>query len=145
MPRLELRPSARLLTAPQMRACLSLLVSSILLLTGVLRGSSAQTLLLPTPNRYLLAVGQEGKFYVGTTGKPWTSGMFGCVRSSGGQFHEGLDIRCLERDRRGEPTDPIFATADGTVVYCSRKPSLSNYGNYVVIRHSIDGVDLYSL
>ena len=32
-------------------------------------------------------------FTVGTIGRPWTSGQFGCVRSEGFKFHEGLDIR----------------------------------------------------
>ena len=30
------------------------------------------------------------------------SGSFGSVRSGGHQFHEGLDIKCVSRDRRGE-------------------------------------------
>jgi murein DD-endopeptidase MepM/ murein hydrolase activator NlpD len=60
-------------------------------------------------------------------------------------MHEGLDIRCLQRDKRGEPTDPVLATADGTVAYINSKPSLSNYGNYVVVRHVIDGIEIYSL
>jgi murein DD-endopeptidase MepM/ murein hydrolase activator NlpD len=60
-------------------------------------------------------------------------------------MHEGLDIRCLQRDRHGEPTDPVMATADGTVVYFSTKPALSNYGKYVVIRHIIEGIEIYSL
>ena len=60
-------------------------------------------------------------------------------------MHEGLDIRCLQTDRHGEPTDPILATADGTVVYVSTKTALSNYGKYIVIRHIIDGIEIYSL
>ena len=47
---------------------------------------------------------------VGTVGQPWTSGTFGCVRSGGWQMHEGLDIRCLQRDKHGEPLDPVLAT-----------------------------------
>ncbi len=84
-------------------------------------------------------------YFVGTVGKPWTSGTFGCVRSEGWQLHEGLDIRCLQRDRRGEPTDPVLATADGTVAYINQRPSLSNYGNYLILRHQIEGVEIYSL
>ena len=60
-------------------------------------------------------------------------------------MHEGLDIRRLQRDKRGEPTDPVMATADGTVVYFNTRPSLSNYGNYLVIRHVIEGIEIYSL
>jgi murein DD-endopeptidase MepM/ murein hydrolase activator NlpD len=106
--------------------------------------SPAQSLQLPTANRALFEKGGEENFFVGTTGKPWTSGTFGCVRSDGSQFHEGLDIRCLQRDKRGEPTDPVLATADGTVAYINTKPSLSNFGNYVILRHEMDGLEIYS-
>ncbi|MGA3267579.1 MAG: M23 family metallopeptidase [Verrucomicrobiota bacterium] len=100
----------------------------------------------PTANHALYEIGQELKFFAPTApDKPWTTGSFGCVRSDGWQMHEGLDIRCLQRDRFGEPTDPVMATADGTVVYINRRPSLSNYGNYLVIRHIIEGLEIYSL
>jgi len=100
----------------------------------------------PTANQALYEPGQELKFFAPTApDKPWNSGSFGCVRSDGWQMHEGLDIRCLQRDRRGEPTDPIMSTADGTVVYINKRPSLSNYGNYIVIRHLIEGLEIYSL
>lgn len=100
----------------------------------------------PTANHNLYVVGSESKFFVPTaTDKPPSSGSFGCVRSDGWQMHEGLDIRCEERDKRGEPTDPVLATADGTVVYINTRPSLSNYGNYIILRHVIDGVEIYSL
>jgi len=105
----------------------------------------AQPFLLPTANRAIFEPGGEERYFVGTVGKPWTSGTFGCVRTEGWQLHEGIDIRCVERDQRGEPTDPVLATADGTVAYINRRPSLSNYGNYVVLRHVIEGVEVYSL
>jgi len=109
------------------------------------RAGSAQPFHLPTANRALFERGQEEKFFVGTVGKPWTSGAFGCVRTEGWQMHEGLDIRCLKRDGRGEPVDPVMATADGTVAYINSRPSLSNYGNYIVLRHQIEGLEIYSL
>jgi len=75
-------------------------------------------------------MGDELKFFAPTApDKPWTTGSFGCVRTDGRQMHEGIDIRCLQRDRHGEPTDPVMATADGTVVYFSTRPALSNYAN----------------
>jgi murein DD-endopeptidase MepM/ murein hydrolase activator NlpD len=107
--------------------------------------AAAQPLQLPTANHALFESGGGEKFFVGTTGNNWESGCFGCVRSDGGKMHEGLDIRCLTRDKHGEPTDPVMATADGAVVYINRKPSLSNYGNYVVLRHHIEGLEIYSL
>ena len=105
---------------------------------------TAQPFRLPTANHALFEPGGEEKFYVPTVGKTWTSGCFGCVRTDGRQLHEGLDIRCLQRDQRGEPTDPVMATAEGTVAYINRKSSLSNYGHYLVLRHQIDGVEIYS-
>ena len=86
----------------------------------------AQPFQLPTANRAVLQPGAEDKAFVGTVGHEWPSGTFGCVRTDGNQMHEGLDIRALQRDARGEPLDPIRATADGTVAYVSRKPSLSD-------------------
>lgn len=106
----------------------------------------AQPFQLPTANRALFdADGGADRFFVPTVGRTWESGTYGCVRSSGTQLHEGLDIRALQRDRRGEATDPILATAAGTVAYISRKPALSNYGIYIVLRHEVDGLEIYSL
>jgi hypothetical protein len=56
-----------------------------------------------------------------------------------------LDIRCVQRDRKGEPIDPVLAAADGTVAYVNLKPSLSNYGNYIVVRHVIDRIEIHTL
>jgi murein DD-endopeptidase MepM/ murein hydrolase activator NlpD len=100
----------------------------------------------PTANHSLYEIGNELKFFAPTApDKPWTSGSFGCVRDDGTRMHEGLDIRHLQTDARGEPTDPVTAAADGTVVYFNVKPSLSNYGNYIVIRHVVEGLEIYSL
>jgi murein DD-endopeptidase MepM/ murein hydrolase activator NlpD len=100
----------------------------------------------PTANHYLYERGSELKFFAPTApDKPWTSGSFGCVRNDGQRLHEGLDILHLQTDKRGEPMDPVMATADGTVVYINMKRGLSNYGNYIVIRHVVEGVEIYSL
>jgi murein DD-endopeptidase MepM/ murein hydrolase activator NlpD len=100
----------------------------------------------PTANHALYTPGAEAKFFAPTEpDKPWTSGGFGCVRDYGHRMHAGLDILHLQTNRRGEPTDPVMATADGTVVYFSIRPSLSNFGNYIVLRHLIQGIEVYSL
>jgi len=100
----------------------------------------------PTANQYLYKPGEELKFFAPTEpDKPWTSGSFGCVRDYGHRMHEGIDILHLHTDRRGEPTDPVMATADGTVVYINKRQALSNFGNYIVIRHEIQGMEVYSL
>src|SRR5258707_1863530 len=107
--------------------------------------ASAQSFHLPTANHAIFEHGHEDKFLVGTVGKPWTSGGFGCVRTEGWQMHEGLDIKCLQRDAHGEPADPVLAAADGTVAYINTRSSLSNYGNYIVLRHEVDGLEVYTL
>ena len=119
-------------------------MSSLVLLLSI-PALAQQPFRFPTANQTLFEADGGEKFFVGTVGKPWTSGCFGCVRTDGWQMHEGLDIRCLQRDKHNEPTDPIMATADGTVVYINSKPSLSNYGNYVVIHNRIEGLDVFSL
>ena len=100
----------------------------------------------PTANHALYDAGSDLKFIAPTTpDRSWTSGSFGCVRNDGWRMHEGLDIRSLQHDKRGEPTDPVMATADGVVWYINNKPGLSNYGRYLVIAHQIDGLEIYSL
>jgi peptidoglycan LD-endopeptidase LytH len=115
------------------------------LLLGCAGIASAQPFQLPTGNRALFEPGGEERFFAGTAGKPWTSGTFGCVRSDGWQLHEGIDIRSVQHDKRGEPTDPVMATAEGTVVYVNPVGGLSNYGKYVVLRHQVEGLEVYSL
>lgn len=115
------------------------------LLLSSAAGLNAQPFHLPTKNRALFDPARQAEFFVGTVGRPWTSGCFGCVRSDGWQMHEGLDIRALERDVRGEPTDSVRSTAEGTVVYINPKAALSNYGKYIVVRHRIEGLEIYSI
>lgn len=100
---------------------------------------------LPTINDALFRAGEEAQFYQSTASGDWRSGQYGCVRSGGTQFHEGVDIRCEERDGRGEPLDAVLAVAAGTVVYLNDRPGKSNYGCYVVVQHNVDGVELFSL
>lgn len=100
----------------------------------------------PTANHALYQPGAELQFLAPTApDKPWTSGSYGCVRDNANRMHEGLDIRSLQHDRHDEPTDPVMATANGTVMYVNTKPGLSNYGRYIVIRHIVEGLEIYSL
>jgi murein DD-endopeptidase MepM/ murein hydrolase activator NlpD len=115
------------------------------LVAGTVSAGAAEVFQFPTANRALIEPGGEERFFVGTIGRGWTSGAFGCVRSEGWQFHEGIDIRCLQRDKRGEPTDTVHATLSGTVAYLNQRQALSNFGKYIILRHSVDGVELYSV
>ena len=120
-------------------------LSSSLLAFSLSVFAHAEIFQLPTANRALFEPGGEERFFSPTPGKTWESGTFGCVRSDGHQLHEGLDIKWTQRDRKGEPTDPVLAAASGTVAYVNRKPGLSNYGNYLVLRHRIEGLEICTL
>ncbi|MBI1841799.1 MAG: M23 family metallopeptidase [Verrucomicrobia bacterium] len=124
-----------------LRPSLTLLVAA-----ACLTARSAEPLFqLPTANRAIFEAGGEARFFAPTVGKTWVAGTFGCVRTEGRQLHEGVDILHQKTDRRGEPIDPVMAVANGTVVYVNTHSGLSNYGNYIVIRHAVDGLTLCSL
>jgi murein DD-endopeptidase MepM/ murein hydrolase activator NlpD len=113
---------------------------------SALKLSAQSPFQFPTANHALYEAGGEAKFLAPTSpDRSWTTGSFGCVRTDGWQMHEGLDIRSLQHDKHGEPTDPVMATADGTVMYVNNKAGLSNYGKYIVIRHVVEGIEIYSL
>ncbi|MES2696233.1 MAG: M23 family metallopeptidase [Verrucomicrobiota bacterium] len=78
------------------------------------------------------------------SGDPATGG-FGGVRSGGTRFHEGIDIRALAKDRRGEPTDSVFAAMPGVVRYVSTAAGESSYGRYVVLEHPAATPAVYTL
>jgi hypothetical protein len=118
----------------------------LLVVALVLAGPArALDISLPTANDALLHTGRDTDFFQPTVEDTVESGMFGCVRGDGKRFHEGIDIKCLERDRRGEPTDPVHAVADGEVAFINTKPGLSNYGRYIVLAHRWDGVEVFTL
>ena len=91
--------------------------------------------------------------YHGEKSTPWEGGQYGFVRDpvetgSGivyTRFHEGVDIRPVHRDERGEPLDEVRAIADGKVVYTNLIAGHSNYGKYIVIEHRWGGSPYYSL
>jgi murein DD-endopeptidase MepM/ murein hydrolase activator NlpD len=116
-------------------------------------------LALPTDNDALFS-GDGPSFYQyierdykGVKSTPWEGGQYGFVRdpkeTSAGivytRFHEGIDIRSLHRDARGEPLDEVRAIADGKVVHINLVDGYSNYGKYIVIEHRWDGSGYYSL
>lgn len=126
---------------------------------AIMAQSEIVDLALPTDNDALFR-GDGPAFYqyierdyLGEKSTPWEGGQYGYVRNpkqtNAGiiytRFHEGIDIRALQRDARGEPTDEVRAIADGKIVHINPVPGYSNYGKYIVIEHRWDGSNYYSL
>lgn len=114
---------------------------------------------LPTENRYLFS-SEPQKFYMyvprnfeGKVSSPWTAGQYGYVRTLvrtdegviATKFHEGIDIRPMERDSAGRPLDLIKSIAKGKVVYTSPVAGNSNYGRYVVVEHNWGSGAFYTI
>src|SRR5256886_9027285 len=86
-------------------------------------------LALPTENDALFRGGGAEFYqyierdYKGEKSTPWEGGQYGFVRNpvetAAGivytRFHEGIDIRPLQRDASGEPLDTVHAIAAGVV------------------------------
>jgi murein DD-endopeptidase MepM/ murein hydrolase activator NlpD len=119
----------------------------------------ALDLTFPTLNRALLQ-GNGAEFYMfvdrdfqGVKSSPWEAGQYGFVRdpkvTSNGvvyaRFHEGADIKPLQRSADGEPLDIVTAAASGRVVHTNDVPRHSNYGRFVVIEHRWGGSPYYTL
>jgi murein DD-endopeptidase MepM/ murein hydrolase activator NlpD len=104
----------------------------------------------PTDQRDLLNT-TSVEVYQPTASGRVESALYGSVRTAsfGGRllpsFHEGIDIASRDRDRRGRPLDPVYAVADGQVVYVNRVAGNSNYGIYAVLTHEDPVGDIYSL
>lgn len=119
----------------------------------------APKLALPTDNTALLRGEPEAFYQVvernfkGVISYPWQGGQYGFVRDprelacgvTYTRFHEGMDIRPMRRDARGEPLDEVRSIGEGKVVYASRQAGTSNYGRYVVVEHHWGGCPYYSL
>src|SRR4051812_42769261 len=89
--------------------------AGMLIFMGVTRGADGLQLVWPTPNT-AWADGKPPAQWLqhAGAGDP-ESGGFGSVRSAGSQFHEGIDIKAVTRDRRGEPLDDVFAAMAGVI------------------------------
>lgn len=120
--------------------------------------ASAQQLLLPTDNRALFDQPSDffqfvDRDFEGEKSTPWEGGQFGFVRDprrfgktiAYARFHEGLDIKPMQRDAKGNPQDEVRAIADGIVAYTTLAPGLSNYGRYIVVKHDLSEGSFYSL
>lgn len=89
----------------------------------------------PTPNDAFVKERGLSHFAQPTVSGRLESALWGCVRNGGSRFHEGIDLKALNKDRRGEATDGIYAFDDGVVRYVNLNPSKSSYGRYIVVEH----------
>jgi hypothetical protein len=102
-------------------------------------------LIWPTPNQAFQLGKPIEAFVQPTSSGRIESGLFGCVRNGGAKFHEGLDLFPVERSRRGEALDPVFAILPGQVAYISRTAGHSSYGRYIVVVHDRESPAFHSL
>ena len=133
-----------------------------LLCTCLTAAWAAQDLVYrPPTDNHALFENRPGDFFMycdrtfeGEATKPWDAGSYGMVRNpfrAGdgsvmfSRLHEGIDIKPLRRDAAGEPLDEVRPMAPGRVVHASSVPRNSNYGNYVVVAHSVPEGTIYSL
>lgn len=119
---------------------------------------SALDLRLPTANDALLKGDGPDYFqfvdrdFEGEKTTPWEGGQFGFWRdprriSSGiayARFHEGLDVKPIQRDARGDPADEVCSILAGEVVHVTPSGK-SNYGSYIVIKHDWGEGPFFSL
>ena len=136
-------------------------IALLLALPGLLQAQQrGLDLRLPTENRALLTGGGGPEYFQyverdfeGQRTFPWEGGQFGFVRDprrigsaiAYARFHEGLDVKPLRRDPRGEPLDEVCAILPGEVVYVTASASQSNYGRYVVVKHDWGEGPFFSL
>ena len=99
----------------------------------------------PTPMPVMGGGVSAQECYQATASGEPESGGFGCVRSGGHKFHEGIDIHPMQRDRRGEPADPVMAAMDGVVRHINTLAGESSYGRYIVIEHLGQSPTVYTL
>lgn len=99
----------------------------------------------PTESKAFDSGSPAESFIQGTLAKPYTSGLFGDVRSNGYRFHEGIDIKSVNRSRKGEPLDEVYAAMSGVVSVINKVAGNSSYGRYIVIEHKNFDVQVYTL
>ncbi len=99
----------------------------------------------PTPNPAFRDGRPVEDFVQPTVSGLVTSGLFGCTRSEGTQFHEGLDLYPVERDARGEAVDRVYAVLPGIVRHMNGRVGDSSYGRYLVLEHPGYEPAVYSL
>ncbi|MFT3831628.1 MAG: M23 family metallopeptidase [Opitutaceae bacterium] len=110
-------------------------VLTVLLVAELATAQARLPMAWPTPNTAYVEDRPIEEYVQPTASGDPQSGLFGCVRSGGYQFHEGIDLKPIKPRLRGEPTDEVCATMDGVVRHIAAKAGQSSYGRYVVLEH----------
>lgn len=105
---------------------------------------AANKVVWPTESTAFVKGESFESFIQPTFGHEPKSGLFGDVRNNGYRFHEGIDIKPVRKNRRGEPLDSVYAAMRGTVALVNDNAG-SSYGRYVVIEHDDLDVPVYTL
>lgn len=136
------------------------LLAMLLCSMGAIYAAQDLVYRLPTDNHALFRGDNNGfymycdRFFEGEKSQPWEAGTYGMVRNpfrtSDGRImfsrmHEGIDIKPILRDAKGEPQDKIRPIAPGEVMHVNNIPAHSNYGRYVVVKHRVPEGNIYSL
>lgn len=108
-------------------------------------GPERLPLVWPTPNTAFLQDQPLEDYLQPTASGRIESALYGCTRNGGRRFHEGVDLKSIERDRRGRSVDPIFAAMPGKVAHINHVAGNSSYGIYVVLQHEYEEVKFYTL
>jgi murein DD-endopeptidase MepM/ murein hydrolase activator NlpD len=108
-------------------------------------GAERLELAWPTPNPAWAQGRPIGEYLQHAGSGDPESGGFGGVRSNGTRFHEGIDLKCVARDRTGEPLDSVFAAMSGVVRYVNASAGDSGYGRYIVLEHPEATPAVYTL
>jgi len=124
-----------------LRAGIVRLIGCLFASAACLRGD----LVWPTPNPAFARGLPVEAFVQPTVSGRIESALFGCVRNGGSRFHEGLDLKALKRDDRGEALDEIYAILPGRVVYINPVAGHSSYGRYLVVVHDGEAPAFHSL
>lgn len=114
------------------------------IISPAIPNNSSELPRFPTDNNAYLKKPLE-QFIQPTASGKVLSGTYGCVRDNGRRFHEGIDIKSIQRNRRGEPLDKIFASLSGKVAYINAKPQNSTYGRYIVLEHQDNDLTFHTL
>lgn len=118
---------------------------SLFWLPTITWGKYGRDLIWPTPNPAFLEHKEPEAYLQATASGRIESGDWGCSRNGGSKFHEGIDLKSIEKDPSGSVVDPVGAISCGVIAHVNRETSDSNYGKYVVVSHTDMGLEWFSL